>query len=248
MFKKIPTWTRSRAGRNRVHWVAYDDQPGSPDTQIVDQGYAISLVEADAAARAALAAAGIYQARRSSKGFGSTPRAGQDQPQKPARPAPVERPRPREYLYSRHEDDQDDRPWGAAHWILKKTPRRVYVTRKSCGLDQLGTEDEVWGPNEVTISLDRIRLGHEGSVFTGSYRQSAFFPTPDAALGDASSPSRSAFEDLGLRAPCTVAEIRAAYRSKAFALHPDRGGNPDEFRVVEAAYRRLLREAQAPES
>ncbi len=245
MSKKRPTWTRTRVGRNRVYWVAYDDQPGAEDSRTIDQGYATSLVEADTAARAALAAAGIYQARRLSRGFGGPARRDGDKPPSPARP---ERVRPREYLYTRHQDGHDDRPWVAAHLIRKRTARRVYVTRRSCGPDQLGTEDENWEPNEPMISLDRTRLEGEGSVHAGSYRQSDFYPTREAAMGDSAHQRPTAFGDLGLTAPCTVEEIKVAYRLKALASHPDRGGNPDDFRTVEAAYRRLLREAQAPEA
>src|SRR5437868_15339237 len=108
MSEKHPAWARSRVGRNRVHWVAYDDRSDSGDRQIVDQGYAASLPEADAAARSALAAAGMFQARRISKSFGSSARAARDKsgPTRPDRP----RTRPREYLYTRYEGDPDDGP------------------------------------------------------------------------------------------------------------------------------------------
>ncbi len=248
MSKKLPTWTRTRVGRNRVHWVAYDDQPGAGETRIVDQGYATSLVEADTAARAALADSGIYQARRLSKGFGAPAKRDREQPAAPSRPARPERVQPREYLYSRHEDGPDHRRWVAAHVVVKRTPRRVYVSRSSCGPDQVGTDDESWGPNEPTISLDGVRLKQDGSVFAKGYRQSEFYTTREAAMGDADDDRQATFAALGISAPCTVDEIKAAYRLKALAAHPDRGGSPVEFRAIEAAYRRLLREAQAPEA
>lgn len=254
MSKKRPTWTRSKAGRNRVHWVAYDDQPGTPETQIIDQGYAISLVAADSAARAALANAGIYQARRLSSSFGRrparvAPAAGEAAPAEP-RPRIKRSPpaRPPEYLYTRHQDETDDRLWTAAHRIIKQTPRRIYVTRASCGPDQLGTDDERWAETEPTVSLDRVRLQQEGSVFAGTYRQSEFYPSRAAAQGDAPDVAETAFATLGLRAPCTVDEIKAAYRLQVRTAHPDRGGDPDQFRVIETAYRRLLREAGTPEA
>ncbi len=248
MFEKHPTWTRTRVGRNRVHWVAYDARPGSEDARIIDQGYAISLVEADDAARSALAAEGMYQARRTSKGFGGAPRKDQGEPQKPSRPARIVQAQPRQYLYTRHEHDQEDGPFVAAHLILKKTARKVYVTRRSCGPDQLGTEDENWGPNEPKIPLDRAELEREGSAYAKGYRQSDFYGNREAAMGDSADRRDKAFHDLGIRAPCTVEEIKAAYRLRAFEVHPDRGGNPSEFQAVEAAYRRLLREAQTPDS
>ena len=257
MDKKIPTWTRTRFGRDKVHWVAYDDQPGTPGVVVIEQGYAASLVEADVAARAALAEAGHYRARRSSRGFGRPaprPRVADDAADSP--PAPRSKPKPsrpawtppRAYLYTRHVDPDDERPIVAAHLILRKTARRVYVSRATCGPDQIGTEDERWGENEPAVSLDRAELEREGSAFAKSFRQSEFYASRDAAAGDAGGGPHPAFDELRIGPPCTVEEIKAAYRLRAFAAHPDRGGAPGQFRAVEAAYRRLLREAQAPDA
>jgi hypothetical protein len=248
MSEKHPAWTRTRVGRNRVHWVAYDDRADSEDRRIVDQGYAASLPEADTAARAALATAGMYQARRLSRGPGSFKRADRDKAHAPSRPASSVRARPREYLYTRQPSDEDDGPLIAAHLVIKKTAKRVYVTRKSCGPDQIGTEDESWGLDERTIALDRARLERDGSVYSGSHRHSDFYATRDAAIGDEPRGAQAAFRVLGLRAPCTLDDIKAAYRRRALEVHPDRGGAPTDFQAVEAAYRRLLREAQAPEA
>ena len=247
MFAKHPTWTRTRVGRNRVHWVAYDDRPGGETPGIVDQGYAASLAEADSAARAALAAAGMHQARRLSQGFGSAVRRGSEDKTRTARPPRPEPPRRREYLYTRHPVDGEKFPLVAAHLVIKRTARRVYVTRNSCGPDQLGTDDECWTTNEPTVSLDRAKLERDGSTFAGSYRQSEFYPTRAAALGATDGRDPTPLADLGLCAPCTIDEIKTGYRLKAFAVHPDRGGTQAEFRAVEMAYRRLLREAQTPE-
>ena len=247
MFEKHPAWTRTKVGRNRVHWVAYDDRPDSGDRQVIDQGYAASLAEADAAARSALAAAGMYQARRLSTSFGPSRRGDQDKSRSPSRPAGPVRARPREYLYTCQHSDQDDVPLIAAHLVTKKTAKRVYVTRRSCGPDQLGTEDEAWGPDERAIALDRARLERDGSVYSGSHRHSDFYTTREAAMGDSAGGGPTALAVLGIRAPCTVEDIKVAYRRRALEVHPDRGGTPGDFQAVEAAYRRLLREAQAPE-
>ena len=228
--------------------MAFDDRSESGDRVIVDQGYAASLAEADDAARAALADAGMYQARRLSKSFGRAARSDRDKsprprPERPARPA-----RPREYLYTSHQGDQDDGPLIAAHLVLKKTARRVYVTRRSCGPDQIGTEDETWEPDERAIALDRAKLERDGSVYSGSHRQSDFHASREAAMGDSSGRARAAFALLEIKPPCTVEDIKAAYRRRALEVHPDRGGSPTDFQAVEAAYRRLLREAQVPDA
>ncbi len=252
--EKHPVWTRARFGKNKVHWVAYDDRPGVEGRQVVAQGYAASLTEADAAARSALAEAGMYQARRASTAFGASAsargkvkdeegKAKAERPKAPDRPAPA---RPREYLYTRQHSDDDEAPFVSAHLILRKTPRKVYVTRRSRGPDQLGTEDEQWGEAERAIALDRAALERDGSVYSSGHRLSDFYATREAAMGDAPRSGPSPFRVLGLQAPCTLEEIRGAFRRKALEAHPDRGGNPADFRAIEAAYRQLVREAQGP--
>ncbi len=44
--------------------------------------------------------------------------------------------------------------------------------------------------------------------------------------------------------PCTVTELKKAYRQQALACHPDRGGNPELFRQLNFAYRYLLQTLQ----
>ena len=217
MSEKHPTWSRSRVGRNRVHWVAYDDRAGSEDRQIIDQGYATSLPEADSAARAALAAAGMYQARRMSTTF---------RPSAPIRPRKdgsvrlgLVRNRPREYLYTRRLGDRDDF-FVAAHWIVRKTAKRVYVTRKSFGPDQIGSEDERWDENEPTVALDRLRLERDGSVYSAGHRLSDFYASREAALGDSEPRGELALRLLGIRPPCSLDDIKAAYRRKALEAPP----------------------------
>jgi hypothetical protein len=239
MAAKHPSWTRSRAGRNRVHWVAYDDRPGSEGCQIIDQGYAEDLHKADLAARTALANAGHYQARRVSSIARATALA---KPERSARPDSIRPERPRDYLYTRMVGEGGE-ILVAAHLILKKTARRIYVSRNSCGPDQLGSEDERWAENEAALSLDRLKLERDGSVYSSGHRLSDFFRTRDAAEGDAAGRTGSAFRQLGIRPPASVEDIKAAYRRKAFQAHPDRGGDPVEFQEVEAAYRLLLRQA-----
>ena len=47
---------------------------------------------------------------------------------------------------------------------------------------------------------------------------------------------------LGVPRGCRDEEaIRAAYKRRALVTHPDKGGNPDEFKEVGAAYAKLQR-------
>ncbi len=238
---KHPTWTRKRFGRDKVHWVAYDDAAGVEGRMLVAQGYASGLAEADDAARSALAEAGMYQSRRTSTGFARSRPGDRPRAARPAGPGPS---RPREYLYTRRHDDGGI-AYVAAHLILRKTPKKVFVTIRSCGPDQLGTEDERWDEGERAVALDRAKLERDGSAYSGRFRDSDFFRTREAAMGDSGPPEADAFGVLGLQAPCTSEDIKAAYRRRALEVHPDRGGSPADFQAVEDAYRQLLRAARA---
>ena len=44
---------------------------------------------------------------------------------------------------------------------------------------------------------------------------------------------------LGLRIPCTRADIDAAFRRLARVHHPDHGGRPDDFKRIKQAHDRL---------
>lgn len=48
------------------------------------------------------------------------------------------------------------------------------------------------------------------------------------------------FSLLELSFPCTVAEVKAAYRELAKHAHPDRGGSHGEFLELQTAYEQAL--------
>lgn len=47
------------------------------------------------------------------------------------------------------------------------------------------------------------------------------------------------YDILGVADDATTAQIKTAYRQKARVAHPDRGGDPDHFRVIQTAYETL---------
>jgi len=44
------------------------------------------------------------------------------------------------------------------------------------------------------------------------------------------------YKTLGLPKSCSAAEIKKAFRKKALRMHPDKGGDPEEFKKLQAAY------------
>lgn len=53
------------------------------------------------------------------------------------------------------------------------------------------------------------------------------------------------YELLGLdHATCTVDEVKRVYRGLALICHPDRGGKPDDMRILQTAYKWVLNQIQ----
>lgn len=51
-----------------------------------------------------------------------------------------------------------------------------------------------------------------------------------------------ATDRLGVNPDATEEEIKRAFHKLAFDTHPDRGGNPDAFMLLDRAYREALQE------
>jgi hypothetical protein len=45
---------------------------------------------------------------------------------------------------------------------------------------------------------------------------------------------------LGIRWPCRIEDVKAAFRSRAKQTHPDLGGKPEDFRAVMDGYQEVL--------
>lgn len=85
-------------------------------------------------------------------------------------------------------------------------------------------------------ATDAVLVEHElPGVHLGSRLP---FDTPDIALdeGTGVDPASAAFGVLGLPAGASVAEVKTAYREKVKQVHPDHGGDHEEFRRVREAY------------
>jgi curved DNA-binding protein CbpA len=52
------------------------------------------------------------------------------------------------------------------------------------------------------------------------------------------------YEVLGLHKDATAAEIKSAFKEKAKTLHPDKGGDPEQFKILQQAYEVLSNEAR----
>lgn len=80
-------------------------------------------------------------------------------------------------------------------------------------------------------------------------RANEFQPPPEVIKTRAAEPQpnflkRPYFEALGLDDTATPGEVLAAYRQLAFDLHPDRGGDPDEFKKLHGNFEKAMAYAE----
>jgi curved DNA-binding protein CbpA len=237
-------WARCKLGRDRYYWVVSE----LGGDRVLSEGFAASEEEAETAARSAaegirapgerihrwLAGSAAHWHRRKvaerRKREGRRSGAGQV----------------REYLYTHHWPEQWPDYW-CAHPILKRTARRVFVSRRYCPVDELGTDREDWhlkvrNELEEAIVLDREKLEREGHAYSRSAHD-CFYLKPETEYERQASAATledlAALEVLGLRWPCSAAEVKVAYRRLARATHPDVGGSAERFRQVNEAYERI---------
>jgi len=65
------------------------------------------------------------------------------------------------------------------------------------------------------------------------------FETPTVSLGpdpEDTDPAGAAFAELGLRRNASLPEVKSAYRERVKQVHPDHGGDEEEFKRVREAY------------
>lgn len=147
-----------------------------------------------------------------------------------------------EFLYHDHQDPATREWYSLPHRIVKKTKKYVYVERRPYDSDQ---RTGSWLDDEAeTFRLNRPMLETEGYALTpiAEVEDPLFFTTP---YQERARQPLTCLLRLGLTFPCTVAEVKAAYRRLVKQVHPDQGGNHDEFLKLQAAYEQALRLCQA---
>jgi hypothetical protein len=158
-----------------------------------------------------------------------------------------------EFLYCASEGDRRDSPGSvvvARHRIVKQTARKIYVDREPFREDQWEPRCEGGGESSGqdhgtrTLIIDRALLKREGRYRPrGSHHAMVFYATEEDGISDVAAALESLHPwcaTLGVKFPCSVDSVKAAYRRLAKGSHPDAGGDPTRFRVVEQAYRDAL--------
>jgi hypothetical protein len=136
----------------------------------------------------------------------------------------------RQYLTAIGEPFAEDHPVGA-HTVAFYLPERdVAIT-----FDARAFYDITTGRTEAVLVEHEMPGMHLGSRLP--------FETPDIEFGDDDEGNdadldrgEAAFAVLGLPSTASEAEVRDAYREKVKTVHPDHGGDPEEFQRVKEAY------------
>lgn len=112
---------------------------------------------------------------------------------------------------------------GMQIWCSAKRPVESVVMIKCSGFEPLYAQ--VMRCSMAARSGYNLGLKFvDGNLPLALFTKLAFPETPDC------------LKQLGLSMPCTVAEVKQAYRSRAKAVHPDYGGSDEAFRRLRAAY------------
>jgi hypothetical protein len=94
----------------------------------------------------------------------------------------------------------------------------------------------------VTIVMIRRRATREGLVEEAELEDVEFAQVLRPGSPDSYIPR--GFEALGLPASATPDEVRAAFRRLALQVHPDHGGNTEDFMRLQADFEHALSHAE----
>jgi hypothetical protein len=227
-------------GKNRWYWVVWPSlaiiQSQATGEHLAD-GYEPSKAEAVDRALAVAGLDGEWVAAKYAKQY-HRHRTRRNQSRDASSPAPAVL----EFLYRDLQDPVTNAWHSVPHRVVKKTRQYVYVEQRPHDPAQLTGS---WlDHNAPTFRLSRAMLEQEGYALTPvtEIDDPLFFMTPyQERLVQFSDQSPACLTLLGLSLPCTIAEVKAAYRKRVKQFHPDHGGSHEEFLTLQTAYEEALR-------
>jgi hypothetical protein len=154
----------------------------------------------------------------------------------PAAPAVLE------FLYRDLQDPVTNAWYSVPHRIVKKASKYVYVEQQP--YDPTQVTGSWLDHNAPTFRLSRVMLERAGYALTTvtEIDDPLLFTTPyQERLVQFTDQVPACLTLLDLSVPCTMAEVKAAYRKQVKQFHPDQGGSHEEFLALQAAYEEALR-------
>jgi hypothetical protein len=152
-------------------------------------------------------------------------------------------PTAQEFLYRDVEDPASGEVSSAPYRVRRRTKSYVFVEQEPYDPSRLTGS---WADHgTATFRLSREALERDGYAFvpvTVDTDDPLFFATPyHERITHRGAASPACLATLGLSLPCTVAQVRAAYRERVRQAHPDQGGSHEAFIALQAAYEEALR-------
>ena len=113
--------------------------------------------------------------------------------------------------------------------------------RRAAGL-RLVEIEPYWARAWARVLLGRPPWGvrAEGAASSGAHRRSSGRATT-ATTDGATTSTTSIWETLGITARATADDLKRAFRQRALATHPNRGGDAEAFRQVQRAFKEAQR-------
>jgi len=113
--------------------------------------------------------------------------------------------------------------------------------RRAAGLPLVEIEP-YWARAWARVLLGRPPWGlrAEGAASSSAHSRSSGHSTK-ATTDGAGGNTTSIWETLGITARATADELKRAFRQRALATHPDRGGDAEAFREVQRAFKEAQR-------
>ncbi len=236
--------------RSRWYWVVWPSlgELQASKEPLLHTGEGYEKTKAEAVERA-LELAGTDAERIAAKYAKAYHRSKADTSRKGARhriTEPPDTPVAQGFLY-RDVRDAMTRHWDSVpHRVVRITRKYVYVEQHPYSPDDLTGS---WLDQErPTFRLDRQALEQEGYAFIpatatiADTEEPMFFTRPrHKCVGWYGRQLPKCLGVLGLSWPCTVTDVKEAYRRLVKRAHPDGGGNHDKFLALQEAYEQALR-------
>ena len=123
-----------------------------------------------------------------------------------------------------------------------RSPEDALVqARRAAGVPLVEIEP-YWARAWARVLLGRPPWGvrAEGAASSSAHSRSGGRSTT-TTTDDAGASKTSIWETLGITARATAEELKRAFRQRALATHPDRGGDAEAFRQVQRAFKEAQR-------
>ena len=117
--------------------------------------------------------------------------------------------------------------------IIKITPKRVYVDARSFHSEN--QKKGFWHNYDIDtyFTLDRQELESKGEAWSSAQKE-MYYTLPIAQRNLPLTPE--CIRALGLMMPCSIDDVKDAYRQKAKQTHPDSGGSAEAFLALQENY------------